>query len=206
MGGIGSGRHGHFGAKNTIDNYRVLDVRVLQRDGSLTPNQSFSLRWSRNGKTTASIHVRTEPSQVTLNYRHQGGGDWKNESYSVQLDWTVCNFGGERPWFLCPVKGCGRRVAILYSCAIFACRHCHQLAYPCQREVGYDRVARRADKIRGRLGWKQGIFNPKGWEKPKGMHWHTFERLNAEHDALVTKSLTGMAKQLGMLEEPRTGL
>ncbi len=90
--------------------------------------------------------------------------------YPVRLDWTPCNFGGRRAWFLCPAMGCEKRVAILYSGSIFAFRHCYQLAYPSQREPTYDRVARKADKIRERLGWKQGILNPRGWKKPKGMH------------------------------------
>jgi hypothetical protein len=120
----------------------------------------------------------------------------------VYLDWTDCNFGGQRAWFHCPALGCGRRVAILYlGGGIFACRHCYQLAYPSQREPDYDRAARRADKIRKRLCWEQGILNPKGWQKPKGMHWKTFERLNKEHDALVEISLAGIAAQLNSLGE-----
>jgi hypothetical protein len=40
-------------------------------------------------------------------------------------------------------------------------------------------MARRANKLRERLGWEAGIFDgPEG--KPKGMHWQTFERLSAE--------------------------
>ena len=92
-------------------------------------------------------------------------------------------------------------MAILYGGGIFACRNCHQLAYPSQREADYDRAARRADKIRERLDWEQGILNPKGWEKPKGMHWRTFERLNTEHDVLVARSLARVTKHLGMLGE-----
>jgi hypothetical protein len=75
----------------------------------------------------------------------------------------------------------------------------HQLAYPSQQETDYDRAARRANKIRERLGWKQGILNPKGWKKPKGMHWRTFERLNAEHDAFVDEALAGIDQQLDKL-------
>jgi hypothetical protein len=70
-----------------------------------------------------------------------------------------------------------------------------------QRESDYDRAARRADRVRERLGWEQGILNGKGWEKPKGMHWQTFERLNAEHDAFVAESLVGISKKLGMLKD-----
>jgi hypothetical protein len=95
--------------------------------------------------------------------------------------------------------GCGRRVAILYGGGIFACRHCHQLAYSSQRETFDDRAARRADKIRERLAWEPGILNGRGWKKPKGMHWHTFEKLTAKHEALVQESLTGMELMLQKL-------
>jgi hypothetical protein len=167
----------------------------------LSPHQAFGWQWSRQGEVVASIQVRTEPGQVILSYRHRSsGGEWKEESYSVYLDWTACNFGGQRPWFLCPARGCGRRVAILYGGGIFACRHCYQLAYPSQRETWDDRAARKADRIRDKLGWEPGILNGNGW-KPKGMHWNTFERLTAQHDAFVQTSLAGMAARLNMLGE-----
>ncbi|MCZ6802983.1 MAG: hypothetical protein O7D86_03365 [Proteobacteria bacterium] len=89
-------------------------------------------------------------------------------------------------------------MAILYGGGIFACRHCHQLAYPSQRETPDDRAARRADKIRECLDWEQGILNPKGWKKPKGRHWNTFDRLNKEHDAFVAISLAGMAARFNL--------
>lgn len=203
MGGIGSGRRWHYGAKNTTDDYRSIDVRRWNRDGLLTPNRAFGWQWSRDDEVVASIRVRTESDRVILTYRHRSGGeDWEDESYPVYLDWTTCHLGGQRPWFLCPARGCGRRVAILYGGRIFACRRCYQLAYPSQREAGYDRAARRADKIRERLGWEQGILNPKGWKKPRGMHWRTFERLNAEHDTFVQISLAGMAARFNLLDEP----
>ena len=202
MGGMGSGRHWYWGAKDTTGDYRAVDVRRWQRDGLLAPHQAFGWQWSREGEVVASIRARTEPGRVIFTYRHRSSGEeWKDESYPVRLDWTPCNFGGERPWFLCPAQGCGRRVAILYGGGIFACRHCHQLAYPSQRETYDDRAARRADKIRERLDWGQGILNPKGWQKPKGMHWRTFERLNKEHDAFVAISLAGMAARFNLLGE-----
>ena len=89
-------------------------------------------------------------------------------------------------------------MALLYSGSIFACRHCHQLAYPCQSEAGYDRATRRADRIRDRLGWEPGILNWSGG-KPKGMHWNTYKRLKAEHDALVAQSLAGISAKLGII-------
>ena len=204
MGGWGSGR-GQSG-KDTTSDYRAPDVRRLQRDGLLTPGRSFGWNWTRDGETVASIEVQAESDRVVLKYRHRsGGGEWKGERYPVWLNWTACTFGGQRAWFLCPAAGCGRRVAILYGGAIFACRHCHHLAYHCQRETNYDRAARRADRIRERLGWEPGILNGEGW-KPKGMHWRTFERLTAEHGAFVGVSLAGMAQRLGLLNVSQDGI
>lgn len=200
MGGVGSGRR-YQGGKETTDDMRALDIRRLHREGLLTPGRAFGWQWTRGGNEVASIQIRTESDRVILGYRTQrNGGEWRPMEYSVYLAWTDCNLGGRRPWFLCPAQGCGRRVAILYGGSIFACRHCHKLAYECQRETDDDRAARRANTIRRRLGWEPGIFNPSGW-KPKGMHWRTFERLKAEHDALVGESLTGMAKRFGLLDD-----
>ncbi len=197
MGGFGSGR-GQEGRDTTSD-MLVLDVRRLERDGLLTPGRWSTWTWSRNGKEIASIQIGTEADRVVLNYRSRNnGGEWQPMEYPVSLEWTPCHLGGQRAWFRCPARGCGRRVAILYGGSLFACRHCHKLAYACQRERAYDRAARRADTIRDRLKWEPGILNGNGW-KPKGMHWRTFARLKAEHDVFVETSLEGMAKQLGLV-------
>lgn len=188
MGGINSGRHWHWDAKSTTDDYRSIDVRRWKRDGLLKPDLFFKWQWSRHDKVIASIGVRTGSDRVTLIYRHKKGDkNWKDEKYPIFLDSTNCHLGGERPWFLCPARGCGRRVAILYGGDIFACRRCYQLAYQSQRETDYDRAARRADKIRGKLGWEPGILNITGG-RPKGMHWKTFERLTYQHDCFAQSS------------------
>jgi hypothetical protein len=152
MGGYGSGRRW---GKDTTSDMRRLDIRRLQRDGLLTPGRAFGWQWTHNGEEVASIRMRTEAASVILSYRSRSNsGDWQPMEYAVYLEWTPCNLGGRRPWFLCPARGCGRRVAILYKgygSAIFACRHCYQLAYPSQRETYDDRAARRADKIRKRF-------------------------------------------------------
>jgi hypothetical protein len=114
------------------------------------------------------------------------------------MEWTACNYGGRRAWLVCPVVGCGRRVAILYGGGIFACRHCFRLAYASQRESRDSRAMQRANSIRRRLGWGVGIANPAGG-KPKGMHWRTFEKLKAEHDAFASASWMDMAKRLGLM-------
>lgn len=198
MGGLGSGRYGYYGgSSDTTEDYRSLDIRRWRRDGLLTTGRSFGWNWTRNDETIASIQVRVQVASVVLVYRYRkNGGDWIDESYTVSIDRTQCNLGGTRPWFICPVRGCGRRVALLYGGAIFACRRCYRLSYASQRERRHDRSARRADRIRDKLEWEPGILNGEG-SKPTGMHWRTFERLRAEHDAHVGESLAGMAARFG---------
>ncbi|MGB7270257.1 MAG: hypothetical protein WBC90_12125 [Albidovulum sp.] len=89
-------------------------------------------------------------------------------------------------------------IAVLYGGAIFACRHCYQLAYPSQREKPGDRAARKADRIRDKLGWEGGVLNgPEPWNKPKGMHQATFDRLRWKHDRFADRALAGFAEQFG---------
>jgi hypothetical protein len=188
MGGIGSGRRWQFGAETTED-YRTIDIRWLKREGLLHSGTDRRITWSRQDRVVASINIRSESGRVILTYRHKSGGEeWQDKSYPVYLDTTSCHMGGERHWFLCPARGCGRRVAILYAGSIFACRHCYRLAYPSQREKPGDRAARRADRIRDQLGWPGGILEGGGWGKPKGMHWKTYGRLCKDHDALSNRA------------------
>ncbi len=186
MGGFGSGRRG---GKSVTGDMLALDIRRLSRDGLLKPGQSFNWKWSRGGEAVGNINILAELNQVTLDYLvRDKGGDWQATNYSVRISWTPCTYGGRRAWLHCPAVGCGRRIAVLYGGSVFACRYCQQLAYRSQRENVGDRSTTQADKIRARLGWEPGILNGDG-DKPKGMHWATFERLSAMHDALVNKSL-----------------
>lgn len=79
---------------------------------------------------------------------------------------------------------------------IFASRQRYRLAYPSQHETEFDRAARRAEKIRNRLGWEPGVLNGEEW-KPKGMHWKTYERLTEQHNNLARESLSGSVLKFG---------
>ena len=198
MGGIGSGRQCGYSYRSTTEDYRSIDIRRWRRDGLLEPWRTFGWQWSLDGEAVASIRVQAEDRKLRLMYRQRSAGEeWRDMDYTVFLDWTDCHLGGSRPWFLCPARGCGRRVAILFGGAVFVCRHCHQLAYPSQNEDASDRAARRAERIRAKLGWPPSILN--GWHnKPKGMHWRTFERLCQEHEYWETMSLGFIAAKFGM--------
>jgi hypothetical protein len=193
MGGFGSGRF-HQDGKAVTEHLPSLDVRRLKRKGLLVPGTTSTLRWSHSGRVMVSLALRAANDRVLLSTQTSGADETQNQW--VELDQTPCPLGGSRVWFRCPAQGCGRRVALLYmgSSDSLACRHCLQLAYASQREAPEDRAARRADRIRDRLGWEPGIVNGKRC-KPKGMHLTTFERLKARHDVLISEYLTGMTER-----------
>lgn len=180
MGGAGSGRRWHWGAKDLTSSYIRLDVRRWARDGLIEPGRNFAWQWTCDGERTADIQVSIGYAQARLKYRVRSFvEEWEEMEYAVQFLQQPCHFGGYRTWFACPARGCGRRVAILYGGRIFACRNCYQLSYPSQREEPFQRASRRADKVRVRLSWEEGEF---AGPKPKGMHRATFRRLTQELD------------------------
>lgn len=155
----------------------------------------------------ASIGAFVHRDRVVLSYRHRSGPsrEWENVEEPVPLEWTPCNFGGERPWFVCPgvVNGvrCNRRVVILYGPGkYFLCRHCYDLRYESQREDKCHRALRRAQKIRQQLGGSVNMMEPFP-ERPKGMHHDTYMRLFWEHHEAEMEQLDGMCKWLDRLKQ-----
>jgi hypothetical protein len=203
VGGVGSGNWYRFDKKTTTDECQSIDVRYLHRNGLLKPGHYFSLRWSRAGRQTGSIGGVAYRDQVTLLYRHRRGpaGEWEDIKETVPLTWTACNFGGERPWCICPGAGCGRRVAVLYGPGrYFLCRHCCDLSYGSQREDKMHRSLRKAQKIRERLGGSTNMMEPFP-EKSKGMHHKTYIRLFWEHHEAEMEHLVSMREWLDRFEK-----
>ena len=112
------------------------------------------------------------------------GGEWEPITQPVRIEHTDCHYGGQRPYFLCPgiVNGrhCRRRVGKLFAGGrYFLCRHCYNMSYSSQSEARYDRMLRRANKLRVALGGEPGTahFIP---FKPKGMWQRTYQRKRFE--------------------------
>ena len=80
-----------------------------------------------------------------------------------------------------------RRVAVVYGGSIFACRHCYQLAYDSQREAAYSRALSRAQAIRMKLGGSPNMAEDFP-DKPKGMHWRTYDLLCREAEDAQNRS------------------
>lgn len=176
MGGFGSGNWYRWNKKSTLEEHNRLDIRRIYKSKLLYPGYSFGWQWSIDGKPDGDIRVEIKQDHLFLIYRiRQRGEDWEDVKETVYLSRTSCNYGGNRPWFICPgVKNgryCGRRVAILYLAdKYFLCRHCYGLSYSSQNETELDRMNRKVRKIRQRL-------SEKIWLKPKRMHQATFDEL-----------------------------
>ena len=200
MGGCGSGRRG--GARDTTGEYLRMDVRFMERQGYLRAFCAGSLYWSRRGERFASINFRAEPDRIVLSYRNRARGEeWESLEYPVPLERTPCNYGGFRPWFLCPARGCGRRTATLFGGRIFACRRCYGLAYESQRQSPRDRAADRAEKILKRLRADDYTIFDSLPPRPKGMHRRTYERLGPRYSLARYQAIVGIAEALGISDD-----
>ncbi len=113
--------------------------------------------------------------------------------YAIGVTWTPCHYGGERPWWICPNRSCGRRVATLYlGNRYFLCRHCLRLVYASSQASGtIERPRQRIEKLRKRLGvapfptWG-GFEFATFVDRPRYMHQTTYRRI---HNALVQASV-----------------
>ena len=182
-----------------------MDVRHWHRTGLLREGLVFFQSWSGlYHHQSASVAVHVERGHVTLRYsRCDENRESQAVKQSVQLAWTPCNYGGQRPWFLCPgvLDGatCGRRVALLYAAGrYFLCRYCYRLPYRSTLETEEDRLLRRANKIRTKLGGKPGALNPFP-PKPKWMHYRTYSGLFMDAREAEGRAILMMGARLGLV-------
>ena len=146
----------------TVEDAREIDVSWCNREGLLDKSQSAVLRWTNEetGEDTASMRWRYVEHEGTdtlrLSYRvtpKWGDREPRDVSYTVPVEWTSCHFGGERPWFRCPV--CDDRVAKLYSSPRrdeYACRDCQGLIYESQTHTSATlRASRRLSDATDRI-------------------------------------------------------
>jgi len=163
--------------KDTVEGSRCLDILPLYHEGMLHYGLSSVWCWwnNRSGERTASIGVKMlHRTALELTYTvTPRGGDPEEMQYIVPLEWRPCNYGGERPYFFCPL--CAQRVSKLYMAArkYFACRKCNDLAYASQQERYMFRMLSQAQKIREKLGGSLCTFDPFP-ERPRYMHRLTY--------------------------------
>ena len=197
MGGRGSGRQASFGLMvDKCHEFKSIDLAWLHRQKLMQMGRASTITWSVRGQQTGSIGIARLPGGIRLSYRQRSHGEeWRDVADFIPVVETATNFGGHRQWFQCP--SCYSRCRIVYGSALFRCRRCHHLKYETQYEPPFARAATRALKIRERLGGKGGLddlFPP----KPKGMHWKTYERLQAREERMQEAWAIGIAQRFRM--------
>jgi len=182
---------GRPGWKVKAEQSLPLDVRQMHRAGVLWVGYRGAWKWadSYTEEVVARIGFAAERDGLALSYTLDG----EPREQFVPLTHTRCHYGGIRPWFTCPVGG--ERAAVLYmNAGRFACRHCNRVAYLSQSDDLAGRAWRKQTKLERRLG--------EDWERPKGMHRSTYDRLLAklwECEMVRDGVLFGRLERMGVL-------
>lgn len=173
-----------------VGSYTALDVHFLTRHGALKPGRGHRVE-SSNGDSISYL-VRDGRISVLINDRVE----------DIRLTYTVPGYGGKRTWFCCPM--CGGRRAKLYFVGRFACRECAGLRYGSKSECRRTRLARKAMKVRDKVGGSDGLAAPFP-PKPPGMWWRTYYRLRAQEADIERRRITMFIPLLDRLHRRVTG-
>jgi len=197
MGGFGSGRYA-ASSRDTIEDLRCVGIKGWAEREFIRQGHSFMHVWpGEDGRPEAWIDVRIErvssvhpalvgllPAgssvpdhlQAVLEYRAgRAPADVRPITDAIALAQSNRGFAGQSWRFCCP--GCARRVADLYPCGdFFRCRKCCGLLYRSQRETRQARGLKKSARIKQQLGGT-GEYSERVPERPKGMHWRTYQRL-----------------------------
>ena len=111
MGGMGSGSRMRCDRKTRAEEVRSIDIRYLRKYNLLKPCVTGRLSWSSGEVAQGSIGYSISDKEMVLNYHYRKDkGVWQPVEETISFDYTSCNYGGGRRWFLCPK--CNQRVAV----------------------------------------------------------------------------------------------
>ena len=167
--------------RTLVEEFPALDIGVLRRAGALAAARAIQ---TEGVKLEVEVWPdRSFPGVERLLVSLRGV-----TFAALPLTRTRCNYGGDRPWFVCSV--CGRRAGKLYIPiweGVFSCRRCAHLGYASENESHRDRLRRKVRKIKTRLRWQEWEDVP---EKPLWMHWDTYS--NLVHAAASTERVVSL--------------
>jgi hypothetical protein len=167
---MGRGDYYRIGRKDRTSDYLSISIADMNRYKVFQRRGRHSWGWEKNGEIDNSLSFYLD-DHITFHYSTKGqDGSPVDVNKSIPLTWTPCNFGGNRPWFVCD---CGMRVGrLFFHRQHIVCRNCFNLVYPSQLQDELGRLRSKIEKIEAKLG--------DGCSRPKGMHWKTFEKLKAK--------------------------
>ena len=200
MGGFGSGRR-EYATTPTVEECRAMDTDKL-KDLTEHPNATGEIYWGDpDDDDTSYLAWRTEgvreldgeerADRVRFRYTttHYPSEESTTVEYVVRFDYTEPNFGGVRPWFICPECDTRRRKLYLpprRNADRYLCRECYDLGYRSSRTSGneleraeqrYRKAFAKADAENRRPHPNNLPYTP---DRPKGMHRDTFDELLAD--------------------------
>jgi hypothetical protein len=214
MGGLGSGRHGSL---PVIENGLKLDLRRMRQQGQFRANVSLatgSLIWSdtQTGERVATIGFSYCSSGDSPWFRFQFtvsryGGDAEKVDERIDLERFAQPLGGHRWYFICPQSG--KRAQCLYlppGATRFRSRHGFRVRLQ-HRSQGQDTTSRHISQMH-KVTYKVLAAGPAEWReryrdwdfppKPPGMHWTTYNRLEAKHDWYDTMSAAAIGERFNL--------
>jgi hypothetical protein len=198
-------RGGHNRFNDSVNDYKTIDILAFQREGKLTEGGSgyYTSTWrsSRTGENLGSILVFTTPISIRFVYTTTDTktGYKQNHDYCVLVEWTLCNYGGKRAWFVC--SKCSKRVRKLYlKSGCFHCRNCQKLNYYSQQQSKGDQlmsgIREKIYYIQKQLKENRLDHNIAWIPRPKGMHKQRYYRftekmheLQCEHERAFISEL-----------------
>jgi hypothetical protein len=127
---------------------------------------------------------------------------------TVKIEWTRCHYGGERPWFRCPLCDT-RRGRLHYVAGAWACRVCCDLRYQSQRQRLPDRRLDRAHRVRRHVLRQEGYFAVgDAWpRRPKHMklrrYWQLCMQIQADEAAFLGYCRESSLRDLAALRRTR---
>ncbi|MDT2422078.1 hypothetical protein [Enterococcus avium] len=171
----------------TAENYFSIDTKQFKELLKIgkTARCSYTFTQSRTRAGEKEI-LHQEEVEVILNgeknYMLLGGR-------RILIETTPCNYGNKRYWFGCTI--CGGRTTKLFlhggANATWKCRRCANLVYRSQQETKSDfwtwyykaqAIAQEIDPDYWEDGFSYLLTHPNILfpNKPKNMHWKTYER------------------------------
>lgn len=151
--------------------------------------------WIREGllRAIGSSWQTLLSNGVTLDFKYTGNAvkltNRAGDILTVNIVPRRCGPDSWRQHFNCPQCRTCVDVLLVVSYANFenglGCRHCLGLVYGSTRDNDAGRALRRVHALRERAGFPPGIVsqNP----RPKGIHWRTYMRHIARHNALLIR-------------------
>jgi len=180
---MGGSRSGRYGWRGVMEHRRQLNVRDLTKCTELGPGWIGPIHWGTDDNPGGSATILGIEGGIELRHNIVHDDETRTQvSERIQFRCRPCRYGGDRRYWACP--RCWRTceaVVMASNASFWGCRKCLRLLYVSQGLVPRERLWRRAEQIRNRLG---GTDDDGYVWKPKWMRRRTFDRLCAKANAL----------------------